>query len=161
MTQRGRRHRDRRPLPPHPDELMHMSLENRITSVADPYRIVPIVLPIADDPAISGKIRHITCGATITHKFLAPYIGEDGKVDYAITPRFGRQGYALLRDLFEAEGKHAEWAEYQRHLADIAAKKRGLKAFPADKLPAEVRRRQACGHDPEPEQPSKLRAGRA
>lgn len=116
-----------------------------------PHKLIALVTPITDDPATSGKIKHVPCSPTIKHKWLAPYVTDSGTLDYTVEGRFARKGYILLRDLFEAEGDHAGWAEYEKHLADCSAG-RARKPFPADKLPLEVRRRRACGADPDASQ---------
>lgn len=126
------------------------------TQVEQRYTLVPIVLPIAEDPAISGKIKHLPCAPQVSHRWVAPFV-TDGRVEYGITPLYQRKGYVLLRDLFVAEGRYDDWAAYERHLADIQDNKRNLKPFPEDRLPAEVRRRRACGHDPVTEAPAKGR----
>lgn len=120
-----------------------------VVSSGTPYTLVAVVTPITDDPATSGKIKHVPCAPQVGHKWLSSYIDERGRREYGIVPLYGRRGYVLLRDLFEAEGNAEGWAEYEKHLAECAAGK-ARKPFPVEKLPAEVRRRRACGGDPEP-----------
>lgn len=117
--------------------------------VGTPYTLVAIVTPITDDPATSGKIRHVPCSLSIRHKWLTPFAHEDGTLDYQVEGKYARKGYVLLRDLFEAEGNVDGWEEYKKHLAECAAG-RARKPFPEDKLPREVRRRRACGDEPKP-----------
>lgn len=113
-----------------------------------PYRLIAVVTPITDDPATSGKIKHVPCSPTIKHKWLVAFYDDDGKLDWQVEGRFMRKGYMLLRDLFEKEGNHEGWAEYEKHLAECAAGK-ARKPFPVEKLPREVLFRRACGGDPE------------
>lgn len=118
-----------------------------------PYTLVAVVTPITDDPGTSGKIKHLPCAPQVKHKWLRAYDAGDGKVDYAIEPLYGRRGYVLLRDLFEAEHRAEDWAAYERMLADLALGKR-VKPFPQERLPAEVLRRRARGADPEESTPN-------
>ena len=120
-----------------------------VVSSGTPYTLVAVVTPITDDPATSGKIKHVPCAPQVKHKWLMAYPGEGGRLEYGIEPLYGRRGYVLLRDLFETEGNLDGWAEYERHLVECAAGK-ARKPFPVEKLPAEVRRRRACGGDPDP-----------
>ncbi|HEY8377120.1 MAG TPA: hypothetical protein VIK91_11555 [Nannocystis sp.] len=129
-----------------------------ITLAEAPYVLVPVVTPIAEDPSISGRIKLLRCAPQVSHKWLQSYVDGAGRTQYDIAPRYARKGYMLLRDLFEAEGREADWLEYEAMLKLKAAGK-PHKPFPDERLPAEVHRRRACGRDPEP--PKSSRSGRA
>lgn len=118
------------------------------TAAEDPYTLIAVVTPMTGDPATSGKIKHLPCAPQVKHKWLRAYDVGGGMVDYAVEPLYQRAGYVLLRDLFEAEGLTEEWKLYQQLLKDLSAGRR-VKPFPEDKLPREVRRRRACGAEPE------------
>lgn len=117
------------------------------TAAEDPYTYVALVTPMTADPATSGKIKHLPCAPQVKHKWLVAQEVARGMVDFFVTPLAARAGYILLRDLYMAEGNPEGWADYERHLRDIAAGRK-VKPFPVDKLPREVLRRRACGLEP-------------
>lgn len=112
------------------------------TNVSDPYTHVAVVTPMTADPATSGRIKVLPCAPQVTHKWVQAYEVGNNQLDYAIAPLYAKRGYVLLSSLFEQEGRPEDFAEWERcHKAG--------KKFPEEKLPTEVRRRRACGADPE------------
>ncbi len=104
------------------------------------HTIIPVVTPMTDDPATSGRIRNLSCGPTIGHDWLMR--DESG---YALRPAWSRAGYVLLRDLYEQERNLAGWEKFEAFIAAWQAGKARKKPFPVAELPREVRLRQACG----------------
>lgn len=105
-----------------------------------PHQIVPIVAPISRDPAASGRVKNLAVGGGTFHR----QIMAIGPGEYAIHPRYAKQGWAFLEDLYAAEDNMAGWELYQRYL-HLAATGRTSVSFPFDRLPREVQTRQRCG----------------
>lgn len=105
-----------------------------------PYTILPIVTPETDDPATSGTVVNIPCAPTIGHDLIM----REGGV-YSLRPFAQRAGYVTLEALYLAEGNKQGWEEYRAYVEAFTSGKAKRQAFPKDKLPREVLRRQSCG----------------
>ena len=101
----------------------------------DPYRVVPVVAPISNDPNTSGRVRNLHVGGGVVHKQI---IASGG--GWEVHPTFARAGWILLRDLYLAENNEAGWELYLKYLNHWAT---GLtkSSFPESHLPKEVQRR--------------------
>jgi len=119
-----------------------MSADNvPIYNVGTLPRIVPVVLPPAENLEHSGKVRNVPVfGGVDTSGWLA-WDSEGGEPnrngeltgDWIVK----KKGYRLLRDCYEEEDNLAGWGMYQRYLKDWQGG-RTSQPFPTHLLPKKV-----------------------
>lgn len=68
-------------------------------NAAAPYRIVPVVSPLSNDPSTSGRVVNLPCGGGVCHRQVMML--DDG--DYGIHPTYYKRGWRLLFDLYDEE----------------------------------------------------------
>lgn len=107
-----------------------------------PFRIVPVVSPISNDPASSGRVMNLPCGGGTNHAQVEPVYDRDGNVrDYAIRASYRERGWLTLKEAYMLDDDEEGWQKYQRY---IKASQSGMTRhrFPPEDLPREVLRRQ-------------------
>lgn len=111
----------------------------------DPYRVVPVVSPVSNDPNTSGRVRNLHVGGGVTHKQIQR--APNSPSGWAIEPSYGYAGWLLLQDVFIQENDLAGWERYKKYL-DHWAKGLTNKSFPERWLPRLVQeRRKSCAAD--------------
>lgn len=105
-----------------------------------PYVIVSVVTPETDDPSTSGRVINFPCAPTISH----PMLERTGEATWSLRSSYRDRGYTTIEACYAQERNPEGAAEWAQSIADSQAGKR-VGAFPREKLPKEVLRRQACG----------------
>jgi len=105
-----------------------------------PYVIVSVVTPETDDPSTSGRVINFPCSPTVSH----PMLEASSSGGWNIRSEAMMLGYVTIQALYAREKNPGGAAEWDKLIADSQAGKR-VGAFPREKLPREVLRRQACG----------------
>ncbi|MCY0990632.1 hypothetical protein OV203_26045 [Nannocystis sp. ILAH1] len=100
-------------------------------------KIVPVVLPPSADPTLSGRIRNVPVRGSDNSGWLM----EAGARGWVLKPEKVYDGFALLEDLYGAEGNTEGWEQYKRYIRDWQAGKT-TRPFPHHLLPVEVQKRQ-------------------
>lgn len=116
--------------------------DSNIIDIRSRGKIVPVVLPASGNLSLSGRIRNIEVFGSPSTDWLV----SDGEGDFAIAPKYAKQGFRLLRDVYEEEEDMDGWRTYQKYLADWQAGKT-TSSFPLDMLPKLVQDRQAGQSD--------------
>jgi hypothetical protein len=108
-----------------------------------PYRVIPIVAPVSNDPNTSGKIRNLHVGGGVQHQQLVTVTDpRTGRIlGHEINPAYHRAGWRKLEDLYAEEHNPEGWAKYARYL-DAWRAGRTRSPFPAADLPRAVVERQ-------------------
>ena len=105
--------------------------------------VISVVTPQTGDPSTSGRVRNLPVSPQAIPAWLELRPANENRPAYfGLKGKYADKGYAMLRDLYEAEGNREGWDKYQRY---IAAWKAGTArvSFPFADLPAEVQRRQS------------------
>lgn len=110
-----------------------------------PFKYIPVVAPVSNDPNTSGKVRNLAVGGGVNHSQIeAVYdaFDRDRVIAYELRAGARARGWSKLQDLYEAEegGKSPGWARYKAYLDDMRAD-RTRSPFPTRLLPQEVQRR--------------------
>lgn len=106
-----------------------------------PFRYFPVVAPISNDPATSGRVINLPCGGGVNNAQVeAVYDARGEVVNYVLRASYRERGWLTLRDAYLIDGDEEGWAKYQRYLKAFAANQT-RHPFPPEDLPAEVLRR--------------------